>query len=314
MNYAIVVTYNGANWIAKCLHSLLEGDVSLNILVVDNNSTDGTVGKITRSFGSVDIIRMQENTGFGRAANIGLERAYCKGAEYLFLLNQDAWVMPDTVGELILVSQRNSMYGIISPLHCDGSGDCLDFRFSRYLEPAKCPGLYSDALLQRPLGSIYEVGFVNAAAWLLPRATVELVGGFDPVFFHYGEDENYVQRVKYQGKKVGVCPHVRIFHDRETRFASLERRNNARLNAALVEYCDVNKNGPELLCQRRATLKRRLWKQRLTGFRNSNGISEELRLLTEIQERVRVSWNMNLVIGLNHLQVEDLGGSEQQGG
>jgi GT2 family glycosyltransferase len=60
-------------------------------------------------------------------------------------------------------------------------------------------------------------GFVNAAAWMMTRECVEKVGGFSPSFFHYGEDDNYTQRLQFHKLKLGVLPTSRIYHDREQR-------------------------------------------------------------------------------------------------
>lgn len=75
--------------------------------------------------------------------------------------------------------------------------------------------LYSDIYLKNVKSSIYEADFVNAAAWLISRHCIGKVGGFNPSFFHYGEDDNYVQRLKFHSFKLGVLPTANIFHDRE---------------------------------------------------------------------------------------------------
>jgi len=64
---------------------------------------------------------------------------------------------------------------------------------------------------------VYDVGFVNAAAWSMTRECLERVGGFSPSFFHYGEDDNYTQRLQFHKLKLGVLPTSRIYHDREQR-------------------------------------------------------------------------------------------------
>ena len=109
-----------------------------------------------------------------------------------------------------------SACGIISPMHLNGAGDGLDYGFSNYIAPHKCRGLYSDLFLGR-VRELYDVGFVNAAAWLMTRECVERVGGFSPSFFHYGEDDNYTQRLQFHKLKLGVVPAARIHHDREQR-------------------------------------------------------------------------------------------------
>ena len=59
--------------------------------------------------------------------------------------------------------------------------------------------------------------FINAAAWLIHKKVFETVGGFDPIFHHYGEDNNYCQRVNFHNYKIGVVPEAHIFHDSNKR-------------------------------------------------------------------------------------------------
>lgn len=215
--FAIVITYNGAEWIEKCFGSLLQTTIPLNVIAIDNGSTDGTPDIIRSKFPDVHIIETGQNLGFGKANNIGIRKAYDEGADYVFLLNQDAWVEPDTIGKLIAAQQLEPQFGIVSPVHLNGTGDALDKYFSHYIIPQQCPNLYSDHWIGKAADKIYEVGFVNAAAWLLSRKAIETVGGFSPMFFLYGEDDNYLHRLKYLGYKVGVYPHANIFHDRFNR-------------------------------------------------------------------------------------------------
>jgi GT2 family glycosyltransferase len=139
------------------------------------------------------------------------------GLHIFFLLNQDARVEPDTIEKLVTHQQKNVEYGVLNPIHLNGQGNALDFNFSNYVVPSKCPGLYSDFCLNSIKDIIYKADFVNAAAWLLSRDCIEKVGGFSPSFFQYGDDDNYIHRVHYFGFKVGVYPLSKIFHDRENR-------------------------------------------------------------------------------------------------
>jgi GT2 family glycosyltransferase len=77
--------------------------------------------------------------------------------------------------------------------------------------------LYYDALRNNYRFNLYELPFVNAAAWLIPRKVFFDVGGFDPIFFHYGEDTNYCQRILFHNYKIGVLSQAFILHDREHR-------------------------------------------------------------------------------------------------
>lgn len=215
--FAIVVSYNGAAWIRHCIESLSRSTVAVRIIVVDNASADDSALIIEKEFPHVQLLSLKENIGFGRANNIGMRKAYDAGATHVFLLNQDARTEPDTIGSLVDKSKTDNRFGIISPMHLNGSGDALDGNFAGYIVPESSPDLFSDLCLQKAQDRIYETEFVNAAAWLLTRHCIETVGGFNPAFFLYGEDNNYVHRARWRGLKVGVYPPARIYHDREMR-------------------------------------------------------------------------------------------------
>lgn len=212
--YVIVVTYNGAHWVEKCFASLANSNIPLTVLAIDNASSDGTPEQIKKQFPHVELIETGANLGFGKANNIGLIKAMENNADYVFLLNQDAWIEPDTIEKLIEVSQDRPEFGILSPLHMNGSGTALDTNFAYWISPAGgCQNLLSDVITKN-LDTVYDAKYVNAAAWLLSKQCLAKVGGFDPIFPHYGEDDDYLNRTLYHGLKIGVVPQVRIYHDR----------------------------------------------------------------------------------------------------
>ena len=132
MVYSIVVTYNGAKWVDKCFNSLVNSNlIDHYILAIDNGSTDNTLEIIRNNFPTVDIIETGSNMGFGKANNIGMRIAIKKGADYVFLLNQDAWVLNDTISKSIYFSNQNPQYSILSPLHYFNEQK-LDLKFEKY--------------------------------------------------------------------------------------------------------------------------------------------------------------------------------------
>lgn len=217
----VIVTYNPLQWLKKCLDSLLQSSIPVEVYIIDNCSSDGSQEILKSYYPEVNFIQSSENLGFGKANNIGIKKAREKGADFVFLLNQDAWVEFDTIEKLIEAQKNEPQYGIISPMHLNGEGSALDFNFSNYIIPSQCKELYSDIYLNKVKQKTYEVKFVNAAGWLLSRKCIEKVGGFNPSFFHYGEDDNYVQRLHFHQLKVGVLPSTNLFHDREERNKSV---------------------------------------------------------------------------------------------
>ncbi len=211
----IIITYNGKHWMDSCLGSLLASTVKPDVIVIDNLSSDGTPDYIEKRFPQFELIRSDKNLGFGKANNIGLKKALKENYDYAFLLNQDAWVAPDTFEILIKLHRHHSTYGIISPMHLSREKTRLDDKFTQYICRDNDVDLMSDLLLKQKAQSLYPVSFVNAAAWLISRACLEKVGGFDPIFPHYGEDNDYINRAAYFGFKTGFTPDTWIVHDRK---------------------------------------------------------------------------------------------------
>jgi GT2 family glycosyltransferase len=208
---SVIVSYNALRWIDKCISSLLQSNIATQVVLIDNASTDGTVEYVREKFTSIKIFEQQKNLGFGQANNVGLKYALTQNAEFVFLLNQDAWIDSNTLEGLIEQAKRNSAYAILSPFHKTYDGQGTEFYFNDFVIKHYTPKLLNDLEL-RQLDTIYETEFVHAACWLLPIKTLTSVGGFDPLFFHYSEDNDYVQRVRKYGLKIGVIPQFNVYH------------------------------------------------------------------------------------------------------
>ena len=211
--YAVVVTYNGMQWYDKCFGSLQASSVPVHTIVIDNASGDNTVAYIKEQFPDVHIIESKTNLGFAKANNIGIKYALEHGADYVFLLNQDAWIEEDTLSVLLEDFKLQPALGIASPLHLNGDKSGFDWKFVEYMSAEFTSDLYFNRF-----ESFYPVSFVNAAAWLVSTSCINRVGGFDTsLFTHYGEDTNYCQRVLYHGFEIGINTNCTICHDREFR-------------------------------------------------------------------------------------------------
>ncbi len=214
--YTIIVTYNGAAWIRTCLSALAHSSLHEFTIVVDNASTDDTVAIIQREFPYIELLQNSANLGFGAANNKAMAIAMQRKATFILLLNQDAYVYTNTIEQLLAVMQQNTQYGIVSPVQLSSDARTLDAAFKTYLKRA-CTGEEIQAVEQKKAldKAIVPVRFVNAACWLVRADVVEKAGYFHPLFFHYGEDNNYSSRVQYHGFKIGICLGSYIIHDRK---------------------------------------------------------------------------------------------------
>ncbi|GHT46533.1 glycosyl transferase [Bacteroidia bacterium] len=237
--FVIIVTYNGRKWYDKCFENLRNSSIPVQTVVIDNASTDDTVSYIRENYPEIYLIESNKNLGFGKANNIGIEYALERDCDYIFLLNQDAYIDPDTIKKLIEISIENPEYGIISPMQLNGRKDDFDKGFSIWVKHLWNFNTYTNLFLSEKLDKkVYPVKFVMAALWLLPYQCVNKIGGFDPIFPHYGEDVDYVNRVHYHGYKAGICPSAIGYHDREERIFSKKRE----LEKFYVEYLFILKN------------------------------------------------------------------------
>lgn len=239
--YAVIVTFNGAKWIDQCFGSLVNSTLPIHIIAIDNGSTDGTPSLIREKYAQIEVVETGKNLGFGKANNIGLKRAFDSKYDYAFLLNQDAWIEADTIEKLVKIHQTNQHYGLLAPLQLNGSGSLIDQLFMEY-SVAPCRELLTEVLVNKlNVKDVYTADFVNAACWLLPYETLKKVGGFDPLFPHYAEDNDYINRMLYQGLEVGLCPAITVYHDREHRQGDehWKKKSNkiyVRLLADLKDY------------------------------------------------------------------------------
>lgn len=213
----IIVSYNFEPWIHHCLPSVEASTLPATILVVDNASGDATCRIIRDAYPEVLLMETGVNLGFGRANNIGIDYAMEKAFDYVFLLNQDARIEPDTLHKLVTAAEANREYGILSPVHLNGTGDATDFGFSEYTRIQK----REEAQLLP--AEVTEYPFINAAMWLIPVAVLREVGSFAPLFAHYGEDRNLVLRMQKRGYKLGLVRSAYGYHDREARRVSRDQ-------------------------------------------------------------------------------------------
>lgn len=219
----IIVTFNGINWLDRCLFSLVNSEHKVDAIIIDNGSSDGTQKYIQKHFPKFILKQSKTNLGFGGANNIGLKYALLNEYDYVYLLNQDAWIYPNTVSELIKASKANPDFGIISPLQYCGDEESLDSGFEH---------IYKSVAKQN-IDTI-EVPFIMAAHWFIPSSVIKVIGGFSPTFFHYGEDNNFIDRLHYYGYKVGVAKAARAVHDRQNRPVSREKSMYLKKTSSLI--------------------------------------------------------------------------------
>jgi GT2 family glycosyltransferase len=208
----------------------------LEIVLVDNASSDGTVEIVRARFPRCRVIETGENIGFGRACNLGARET---SGELILLLNPDAWVDSMCVDRLRQAMASDSRLAWAAPrlFYPDGSpqfiwaptvgvvGEALR-QVRNHFERRR----WAHHLAPRLLRALGDPGWYTAACALLRRSAWEEVGGFDPGFFLYFEDADLGLRLRQAGWRLRQIDDAVAFHDRhELPASSLPRYRESQL-------------------------------------------------------------------------------------
>ena len=269
----VIVTYNGERFIKACINAIQDESPNSPMHVIDNGSKDHTLDILSRL--GVSVLKTGTNLGFGRANNLGISSALKQGAEHVFLINQDAYLQAGSLKRFFSKPESQSK-DLHAFLQLNGDGTRLDQKFkSTYLRDNHCPNFLDDTFFNR-IQSSYEAQFINAASWILPRDLLMQLGGFNPSFFHYGEDDNYVARLHHHGFKLILHPDCIVHHDREDRSKSKyfdDKPEKERLFLQRISHPSNEMGSDDILKQ----TKKNYWKKRLRGSKKGN-IIERIQL------------------------------------
>lgn len=240
----IVVTYNGRQWLERCLSSVIssgaEGAVEKSLFVVDNDSTDGSADYVALHFPQARLVRSAENLGFSKANNLGFEWALKKGYDYVYLLNQDAWLAPGALEALVAAAEAHPDYAVLSPLQYQDGYQAFDSQFAKLYHGSEA--VWKPIPASEP-DEVVEVKRIMAAHWLVPVGALKTVGPFEEELFPlYGQDDDWCNRARYHKLKVGIVPDAKAVHDRAQRQETKEkviRRNY--YTGSLIRLCDPNR-------------------------------------------------------------------------
>ncbi|MFH0937180.1 MAG: glycosyltransferase family 2 protein [Candidatus Daviesbacteria bacterium] len=211
----IIITYNNEDTIKKCLNSILKYSPRSEILIVDNNSQDKTKEVIKEYGDKVILIESNENLGFAKGNNFGIQKA---SGNFLVFLNPDTTLTEDNCLLLLKeVLEQNPEYGIIGPklIYPNGKTQLTvrnlptAFRaFAEYILGIKRAYDFYEPKCER----FCEVESVVGACMMIPKKLFEEIRGFDKRFFMYFEDLAICKTVKEKGYKIGYFPEVAVKH------------------------------------------------------------------------------------------------------
>ena len=219
----VVVNHNAGAYLRRCMESLRTGggDARLEVVVVDNASTDGSPEAVLAERPDARVIRNRTNRGFAAAANQGIAAT---SAPFVLLLNPDAEIVGGTLASLVKVARERPRAGAIGALvrNPNGSiqpsarrvprlGEALGHAFLGPLFPSN-PYTRSYTMAGWDRTTEREVEWVSGSAMLLRREALDEVGVLDEGYFMYVEDVDLCTRLRRKGWQVLFSPELEVVH------------------------------------------------------------------------------------------------------
>lgn len=205
----VVLNWNGWADTLECLGSLKECAYShLTIIVVDNGSTDDSVGRIKAAYPDILLLESENNLGFSGGNNIGIRRALDTGADYIWLLNNDARPAPDALCALVTKAVSDKSIGAVASIcyYADAPSTVQAWAGSRVNLWIGYGGLCTEPHKDDWFDSL------NGTSMLVSRAAIEHVGLLDEGFFLYWEDTEFCLRLRERGWRIAAAPGSRVLH------------------------------------------------------------------------------------------------------
>lgn len=228
----IIVNWNGKENLKECLNSLFRITYSpFEVIVVDNASSDGSVGMLKKEFPRVMIVEAEKNLGFAQGNNLGYEKST---GEYILLLNNDCIVTNNFLDELASFLKANKNVGIVQPtiffhrpktiFHNKINSIGSFFLSNGFLYHQDYGKNFNKQKYDKP----FEIFSAYGACFFVKREVIEKVGLFDSDFFAYFEETDLCHRAWLAGYKVMTYPSVHVFHK--------GAQTSARLPSAFVQF------------------------------------------------------------------------------
>jgi N-acetylglucosaminyl-diphospho-decaprenol L-rhamnosyltransferase len=255
----IIVSWNVADLLARCLESIQKSPVALvspdgaclgsgpltQVIVVDSASSDDSVKMMRERFSWVHLITSQENIGFVRGNNLGLKSATGRA---IMLLNPDTEIIGDALPRLLTTLESNAKIGVVGPhtLNSDGSYQPTRHRFPTLLVGIAESPWISDIAPRRlldwffvrdmPDDSTYPVDWVKGSALLGRREVWEQIGGLDERYIMYAEEMDWCHRVKDAGWQIYYVGDAKIIHHEGQSTKQVKARSHVHFQQSKLRY------------------------------------------------------------------------------
>jgi GT2 family glycosyltransferase len=221
----VIVSYNTKEILRNCINSIYEnaGNLNFELLVVDNNSSDGSSEMVEKEFEKVILIKNEENLGFSKANNIGVKKT---NGKYVLFLNSDTLMGENTLSHMVSFMDKHKKAGAATCMVNLKNGKLDDASHRGFPTPwnsfshfsglskifgkTKLFGGYNLGYMD--LNNVHQVDSLAGAFMIVRREAGEEVGWWDEDYFFYGEDLDFCYELKKKGWEIYFVPEVSIVH------------------------------------------------------------------------------------------------------
>lgn len=221
-----IVSYNTRDALRECLKSIerIRDEVKIEVVIVDNASTDGSLAMLEWEFPHIKILSNQENIGFASAVN---QAFAASDSDFFMMLNPDTWVAKNAIVRLVEMAERDPDIAVVGAQLTSFEGDSqqsvlakptMAKEFLNLLPELKAillPYSIKSILIrgrERRRGQIIEVPAVSGGAMLIRSSGYRQAGGMDERFFVYHEEVDFCLRLRKMGWKIVFAPQAQILH------------------------------------------------------------------------------------------------------
>jgi hypothetical protein len=256
----IIVNWNAKDFIAKCLTILAtkQNNIKIEIIVVDNNSTDGSFEFIVKKFPQVKLIQNNSNTGFAKANNIGIKNS---NGRYLCLINSDVEVLGSCIDQLFNYIERNPKIGLIGPkiLNPDMTmqHSCRTFPslWNNFCAAVGLSSIFPKYRIFNPEQMLYSAGdkicqvdALSGCFLMIRRSALDDVGMLDEDFFIYSEDIDLCKRIRQADWDIVFYPPALAIHYGGGSSSNEPTRFTVEKLKAILQYWKKHHSGLKCDC------------------------------------------------------------------
>jgi GT2 family glycosyltransferase len=214
----IIVSWNTVGLLRNCLNSIYDnynGSGGMQVVVVDNGSSDGSAEMVGLEFPRTSLIRNDHNLGFAKASNQGIRAS---NSRYILLLNSDTIVKKNTIERLVQFMREEPDAGVCGARLLLPTGQTQPYLFgSDPTIPYLLKRAFYRFFMHRPMHdwnteNPQEVDWASGACLIVRQDAIDTAGLLDENFFMYFEDSDWCLRMRRQGWKVYYNPRAGVVH------------------------------------------------------------------------------------------------------